>query len=117
MTGDILAALGGVGLFLIGMHMLSGGLRALAGDRLRMLLARFTRTPLSGALTGAAVGTVAAGVAVFLLPAAQEDGGFLTGLGFHGWQWLWLLVIPPLAAAVAFAATQAAARKTLKDTP
>ncbi|MEY8841056.1 Na/Pi cotransporter family protein, partial [Cribrihabitans sp. XS_ASV171] len=55
MNSDILAALGGVGLFLIGMHMLSGGLRALAGDRLRALLARFTRTPLSGAATGAAV--------------------------------------------------------------
>ncbi len=55
MNSDVLAALGGVGLFLIGMQMLSGGLRALAGDKLRALLARFTRTPLSGAVTGAAV--------------------------------------------------------------
>ncbi|MFC3614743.1 Na/Pi cotransporter family protein [Lutimaribacter marinistellae] len=53
MTSQILVALGGVGLFLVGMHMLSGGLRGLAGKRLRAWLARFTRTPLSGAVTGA----------------------------------------------------------------
>jgi len=77
----------------------------------RAFVRRFTLR----ALFGAAVGVLLGGLAVFLLPAAQEEGGFLTGLGFHGWQWIWLIVIPPLAAAVSFAATRAAARKTLKD--
>jgi phosphate:Na+ symporter len=45
--------LGGVGLFLLGMLVLTGGLRGLAGDALRRLLARFTRSPVSGAIAGA----------------------------------------------------------------
>ncbi|MGR3761542.1 Na/Pi cotransporter family protein [Roseobacteraceae bacterium NS-SX3] len=53
MTSDIMAALGGIGLFLLGMHMMTGGLRGLAGKQLRHVLARFTVTPLSGAVTGA----------------------------------------------------------------
>lgn len=77
----------------------------------RAFVRRFTLR----ALFGAAVGVLLGGLAVFLLPAAQEEGGFLTGLGFHGWQWIWLIVIPPLAAAVSFTATRTAARKTLKD--
>ncbi|WP_102224793.1 Na/Pi cotransporter family protein [Acidimangrovimonas sediminis] len=47
-------ALGGVGLFLLGMIWLTEGLQALAGRTLRRALARFTGTPLSGAITGAA---------------------------------------------------------------
>lgn len=54
MTGGILQALGGIGLFLLGMIWLTEGLRGLSGQALRSLLARFTKTPFSGALTGAA---------------------------------------------------------------
>ena len=71
---------------------------------------RFTLRALAGAL----VGTVAGGAAVLLLPSAQEEGGFLTGLGFHGVAWLLPLLIVPLAGMVAFFATRAAARRTLK---
>jgi len=39
----------------------------------------------------------------------------LSGLWFRGASWLWPLVIPLLAGLVAFAATQAAARRTLKE--
>lgn len=53
MTGDILRSLGGLGLFLVGMLILTEGLRGLAGPALRDALARFTRTPFSGTLTGA----------------------------------------------------------------
>lgn len=49
-----ITALGGIGLFLLGMIWLTEGLQALAGPSLRRLLQRFTNTPLSGALTGAA---------------------------------------------------------------
>ena len=74
----------------------------------------FVRRYTLRAVTGAAIGTGAGMVAVLILPSAQEAGGFLTGLGFAGWHWLWPLVIPPLAGIVAFAATRAAARSTLK---
>ncbi len=53
-TASLLALLGGVGLFLFGMQTMTAALRELASDRMRALLAGFTRTPLSGALTGAA---------------------------------------------------------------
>lgn len=44
---------GGVGLFLLGMVILTDGLKALAGDAMRRVLIRFTQTPVSGAVTGA----------------------------------------------------------------
>ena len=68
-------------------------------------------------LGGAALGTVLGCLALLALPRAQAEGGFLTGLGFQGWHWLWPLVIPPLAGLVAWLATRAAARRTLKDMP
>lgn len=77
----------------------------------RAFVRRFTlRT-----LTGAALGTVIAVLAVLLLPAAQPGGGILTGLGFQGADWAWAVLIPPLAALVAYAATGAAARRTLSE--
>jgi cell division transport system permease protein len=72
---------------------------------------RFTLRALIGALVGMALGVLG----VVLLPAASEEGGFLTGLGFQGTGWLWPLLIPLLGGAVAFAATWAAARRTLRD--
>ena len=66
-------------------------------------------------LIGATVGTVLGCLAILLLPSADVAGGFLTGLGFQGWHWLWPLLIPVLAAAVAFGATQLAARGTLRN--
>ncbi|WP_204136918.1 Na/Pi cotransporter family protein [Halomicronema sp. CCY15110] len=49
----IAEALGGLGLFLLGMIVMTDGLRSLAGNAMRSALMRFTKTPLSGALTGA----------------------------------------------------------------
>ncbi len=45
--------LGGLGLFLLGMVLLTDSLRLLAGALIRRALMRFTHNPLSGALTGA----------------------------------------------------------------
>jgi len=67
------------------------------------------------AFLGAGVGTIAGLVAVLLLPSADAAGGFLTGLGFQGWHWLWPLTIPVLAGIVAFIATRQAALRTLKE--
>lgn len=71
---------------------------------------RFTIRGLSGAVVGTFLGMVA----IALLPDAQDEGGFLTGLGFGGFEWFWPLVIPPLAATVAYIATRIAALQTLR---
>ena len=67
------------------------------------------------AMAGAAVGTATGMIAVFLLPSADEAGGFLTGLGFQGTGWLLPLSLPSLAGAVAFLATRASARRKLQE--
>lgn len=67
---------------------------------------RFTLRAFFGALAGTALGLVA----VFLLP----DDSLTGGIGFAGAGWLWPIVIPLLAALVAFAATQLAARRVLE---
>ncbi|MCG8585358.1 MAG: Na/Pi symporter, partial [Pirellulales bacterium] len=53
MAWGVMHALGGLGLFLLGMTVMSEGLKSLAHDRLRALLSRFTRSPTTGAATGA----------------------------------------------------------------
>ncbi len=67
------------------------------------------------ALGGAGVGMVLGMIAVLLLPSASEAGSFLTGLSFRGWHWALPLCIPLLAGVVAFLATGAAARRTLRE--
>lgn len=76
----VIKAAGGLGLFLLGMLVMTEGLRSLAGDTIRNALMRFTKSPYSGAATGAistallqsssattvaAVGFVAAGLMGF----------------------------------------------------
>lgn len=76
----LLSISGGLGLFLLGMIIMTDGLRGLAAESMRRLLTRFTRSPYSGAMTGAlttavlqsssattvaAVGFVAAGLLTF----------------------------------------------------
>ncbi|WP_246003807.1 cell division protein FtsX [Histidinibacterium lentulum] len=77
----------------------------------RAFVRRFTMR----ALAGAAAGTVLGMAAIWLLPDADPAGGFLTGLGFRGAGWLWPLLIPLLAALVAFAATRFAALRSLGE--
>jgi cell division transport system permease protein len=77
----------------------------------RAFVRRFTLRTLAGAAVGAGAGLL--GVAA--LPAAEAAGGFLTGLGFTGTGWLWPLVLPPLAATLAFLATRRAAFRQLRE--
>lgn len=72
---------------------------------------RFTLRALSGATVGMAFGMLG----VWLMPAASDEGGFLTGLGFQGFGWLLPLAIPLLGALVAYIATTRAAKKRLGD--
>lgn len=53
MLFGILQALGGLGLFLLGMVIMTDGLRRLTGRFLRHTLTRFTHNPTTGAITGA----------------------------------------------------------------
>ena len=76
----------------------------------RAFVRRFTLRAAAGSAVGALCGTI--GVA--LLPAQDEAGGFLTGLGFSGISWLWPFALPVLAAVVAFLATRFAAFSTLR---
>ena len=77
----------------------------------RAFVRRFTLRGLSGA----AIGTVFGLGAVLLLPSADVAGGFLTGLGFQGVQWIYPLVIPLIGGISAFFATRMAALRMLKE--
>lgn len=87
----------------------------LVGARDAYIARAFVRRFTLRAATGAAIGALAGMVGVLLLPATNEAGGFLTGLGFQGFAWLWPFVLPPLAALVAFVATRAAAFRKLRE--
>jgi len=50
---SIFQAIGGIGLFLLGMTIMTDGLKVLAGREIRSALMRFTKSPTSGAMTGA----------------------------------------------------------------
>lgn len=86
----------------------------LVGARDSYIARAFVRRFTLRGLTGAALGTLLGMIAVAALPEADAAGGFLTGLGFEGAGWLWPMTIPPMAAAVAFAATRAAALRMLR---
>jgi phosphate:Na+ symporter len=79
MDGGILTALGGTGMFLFGMSVMTEALRAATGGSLRRLLARFTATPLRGALTGAAVtAVVQSSSAVTVMTLGFVGAGLMT---------------------------------------
>lgn len=98
-TQILLNISGGLGLFLLGMIIMTEGLRGLAAESMRRMLTHFTRSPYSGAMTGAittavlqsssattvaAVGFVAAG----LLSFSQSLGiifGANIGTTITGW--------------------------------
>lgn len=96
--------LGGIGLFLLGMTMLTGGLKLAAGKALERVLAAWTRTPLHGLATGvgltalvqsstamtvAAIGFVNAGLLGFT-PALWVVFGSNLGSSVTGWLVAWL---------------------------
>jgi phosphate:Na+ symporter len=79
MVANIIATLGGVGLFLLGMIWLTEGLRGLTGHALRMALARFTRTPYSGALAGAvATAAIQSSSATTVMAVGFVSAGLIT---------------------------------------
>ena len=80
MLNTLLQLLGGIGLFLLGMNLMTDSLKALAGEALRQWLVRFTDSPLKAMFSGmtltmvvqsstattlATIGFVSAGVLTF----------------------------------------------------
>ncbi|MBN9260078.1 MAG: Na/Pi cotransporter family protein [Hyphomicrobium sp.] len=80
-----IAILGGVGLFLLGMTVMTDGLKAMAGSALRTVLGKAADTPLSGAFWGAIVTLlVQSSSAVTMTTIGLVSAGLLTfaqGLG------------------------------------
>jgi len=99
----VLPVLGGLGVFLLGMIILTDGLKSLAGDYMRSVIVKFTRNPSSGAVTGAlttailqsssattvaAVGFVGAGLLSF-----SESLGIIFGANIGTTLKGWLIVL------------------------
>src|SRR5215475_9994796 len=80
-----ISALGGVGLFLLGMTVMTEGLKALAGSTLRTVLSKAAATPLRGSFWGALVTLlVQSSSATTMTTIGLVSAGFLTfpqGLG------------------------------------
>ena len=55
---NVLSLLGGLALFLYGMHMMSGGLEAAAGNRMKSILEKLTANRFLGVIVGAAITAV-----------------------------------------------------------
>jgi len=79
MTGMIGTIIGGVGLFLLGMILMTEGLKSLAGDALRSILERFVRGPASGLAWGAGItALVQSSSATTLMTIGFVSAGLLT---------------------------------------
>ena len=65
------------------------------------------------ALSGGALGCIAAAGAIYFLSEDEDKLSILTGIEFYGLEWLWLLFVPLLIGVVAFLATRRAAKKVL----
>ena len=57
-TDIIFGILGGLSLFIYGIHLMGDGLQKAAGDGLRNILKKLTSTPLLGAIVGAAITSI-----------------------------------------------------------
>lgn len=70
--------LGGLGLFIFGMKIMTQGLQALAGTRMRTLLSRLTRNRVTGALAGTTVGFLVHSGAGAVMLIGFINAGLLT---------------------------------------
>ncbi len=75
----ILKASGGLGLFLLGMIVMTEGLRSLAGETIRNALMHFTKSPYSGATTGAvSTALLQSSSATTVMAVGFVGAGFMT---------------------------------------
>ncbi len=79
MTGEILTLLGGTGMFLLGMQMMTGALADLASRQTRAVLRRVTTSPWTGALAGAATtALIQSSSATLLMTIGFVGAGLIT---------------------------------------
>ncbi|MDO4540701.1 MAG: Na/Pi cotransporter family protein [Syntrophomonadaceae bacterium] len=75
----VFAFIGGLGLFLFGLRLLTEGLQQVAGDRMRSILEKGTKNPLRGVLTGMATTVlVQSSTATTILSIGLVNAGLLT---------------------------------------
>ena len=74
---DVFGMIGGLSLFIFGMHVITGGLRAAAGPSLRTVIGRTSSGPLRGALLGIILGFLAHSGAATTMIAGFVNAGLL----------------------------------------
>ena len=76
----ILALLGGLALFLYGMHMMSDGLEAVAGERMKQILEKLTSSTFKGVLVGTIITAIiqSSSASVGILQALAGATGAVT---------------------------------------
>ena len=74
----VFQVLGGLSLFIYGMHIMTGSLREAAGSSLRAILARATQSRVHGAVFGTAVGFLAHSGAAVAMLAGFVNAGVMT---------------------------------------
>ena len=89
----ILSLLGGLALFLYGMHMMSTGLESAAGDRMKTILEKLTSNPILGVVVGALITAVIQSSSATLfapesvdIAANQDERGFDFGGNKNPWR-------------------------------
>lgn len=86
----------------------------LIGARDSYISDAFTRRLTLRALAGAVIGGGLGLGLLAALPQADEQGFFLVGLGLRGWHWALPILVPIIAALVAFAVTRWSTRASLR---
>lgn len=87
----------------------------LIGAKDSYIVAAFVRRFATRVFIGAVIGVALGAVSVLILPSDAASVSVLTGLRFAGFDWVWLLVIPPVLAIIAFFATRFAAQRVLGE--
>lgn len=76
---SVIQLLGGVGLFLFAIKLISEALQLIAGDRLRQLIGTLTKTPVMGVLVGACVTVlIQSSSATTVMTVSFVDAGLMT---------------------------------------
>ena len=78
-VGTFAAVIGGLGIFLLGMKQISDGLQAVAGPKMRQLVAAATTNRFAGVLTGAVVtGIIQASAVTTVMVVGMVTSGIMT---------------------------------------
>ncbi|MDG1935462.1 MAG: cell division protein FtsX [Paracoccaceae bacterium] len=86
----------------------------LIGAQDNYISAAFVRRFTFRAFNGASLGGAFGAVVVYFFQGQTDQLSILTGLGFQGTEWLWLIIVPPLMGIVAYIATRRSAGLVLR---